>query len=185
MSALSPVKPSLWDPGLFVTSTQPNEPCWAQPVLTYCTWNALSHSFNETSFSYQLFSLDFESHTTTLPSSYMDDLQICLKVQYDVHDGDLFPCTICERQNRREAGCENQSLQSVSYGILICLLFSWSIWRRHSIIYLSFSHSPHCYWLLDTLKGSSPILHARNQNKYIIKCIFSDMKHPPRAVNSK
>lgn len=45
----------------------------------------------------------------------MDDLQICMKVQYDVQDGDLFLCAICESQNRRDASCEDQSFQSVFF----------------------------------------------------------------------
>ena len=60
MSPLSPVKPSLSDPGLFVTSTQPNEACCAQPAEPGCTWNALCCSFNQTPSSYggKLSSLD-------------------------------------------------------------------------------------------------------------------------------
>lgn len=98
------------------------------------------------------------AHTSALPSSYMGDLQIRMKVQCDVRDGDLFLRTICEWQNRRDASCDDQSFQSVFYGMSHPLM-------GHLMLKLCHSHTvgkvPNSYWLLDAgFKHSMRVLEC-------------------------
>lgn len=69
-----------------------------------------------------------------------------------------FPCTVCKWENGRGGGGQVQSFKSVSYGILIRLLFSGSIFRWHSVIQPSAWRSLHCwegvcYWLSAAFQG--------------------------------
>lgn len=67
-------------------------------------------------------------------------------------------CFPCKREDGRGAGGQDQSFKSVSYGILIHLLFSGSIFRWHSVIQPSARRSLHCwegvcYWLSAAFQG--------------------------------
>lgn len=62
------------------------------------------------------------THTNILPSSCMDDLQICMKVQYDVLDGDLSLCTICEWQKVPVVRINHFNLPFMGFSCIIFLL---------------------------------------------------------------
>lgn len=120
------------------------------------------------------------THTSALPSSYMDDLQICMKVQYDAQGGDLFSL-------HHLWMTEPQTCQLWGSIISICLL-----WDSHMSSPLvehlqqTLCHLPvilthatllgrcqNCYWLLDS--GLNALLNV----------FFSNGKLLPRAAKSK